>query len=72
MIERDLHFLTSHSPSLPPAGHCPALPIDSESWRQVFTLGGGGPSPSPPKERTCRLQAGTAAAILWNVELATS
>jgi hypothetical protein len=25
-----------------------------------------------PNERTCRLQAATATAILWNVELATS
>jgi hypothetical protein len=33
---------------------------------------GGGLGPPPPSEKTYRLQAGTAAAILWKVELETS
>ena len=57
-------------------------PLDDfpEHWQPRFFFefplrrasAGADLSRPPPNEETCRLQAATATAILWNVELATS
>ncbi len=69
MIQCNLRLLMLHSRFLPSAAY-KVLPIDSKSLRRIFEA--AGVVAHPCRANTDRLEPATAAAILWNVELATS